>query len=69
MFFLYAELIILQIKADHIVVAVGLEPNVDLAETSGLEIDPEHGGFRVDSELRARTDLWVVSIVVDSSLI
>ncbi|XP_063615112.1 apoptosis-inducing factor 1, mitochondrial-like isoform X2 [Penaeus indicus] len=44
---------------DHIVVAVGLEPNVELSKTSGLEVDDIHGGFRVNAELEARTDLWV----------
>ena len=43
------------------VVAVGLEANVELAKTSGLEIDMEHGGFRADAELRTRSDIYVVS--------
>lgn len=38
---------------------MGIEANVDLARASGLEIDPLHGGVRVDAELRARTDVWV----------
>ena len=41
-------------------VAVGLEPNVELAAASGLEVDETIGGFRTDAELRARTDVWVV---------
>jgi programmed cell death 8 (apoptosis-inducing factor) len=48
------------VKCDHVVAAVGLEANIDLAKSSGLEIDTEHGGFRVDAELRARSDIWVV---------
>lgn len=40
--------------------AVGLEPNVDLALSSGLEVDEEHGGFLVNAELEARTNVWVV---------
>lgn len=47
------------IKTDHVVVAVGIEPNVELAKSSGLEIDSEFGGVRVDAELRARSDIWV----------
>ena len=47
--------------ADHVVVCVGLQPNVGLAKSSGLEIDQEQGGFRVNSELEARSDIWVVS--------
>lgn len=46
---------------DHVVVAVGIDPNVELAKTSSLEVDPQHGGYRADAELRARTDVWVVS--------
>lgn len=47
---------------DHIVVAVGSEPNVNIAETSGLEVDKTHGGFLVNAELEARNHLYVVSI-------
>ncbi|XP_069939367.1 apoptosis-inducing factor 1, mitochondrial isoform X1 [Cherax quadricarinatus] len=48
-----------EIVTDHVVVAVGLEPNVELAQSSGLEIDDTHGGFRVNAELEARSNLWV----------
>ncbi|XP_055636630.1 apoptosis-inducing factor 1, mitochondrial isoform X2 [Toxorhynchites rutilus septentrionalis] len=44
---------------DHAVVAVGSEPNTDLAKTSDLEVDPTLGGFVVDAELRARSHLYV----------
>ena len=50
----------LQVKVDYVVPAVGLEPNVDLAHTSDLEVDPDFGGFLVNAELEARTDVWVV---------
>ena len=43
------------------VVAVGLEANTQLAETARLETDPEWGGYRVNSELQACTDIWAVS--------
>ena len=43
------------------IVCVGIEPNTELAESAGLEIDPIQGGFRVNSELEARSDIWVVS--------
>ena len=42
--------------------AVGLEPNVELAKTGGLEIDSDFGGFRVNAELQARSNIWVVSM-------
>ena len=45
--------------ADHIVVAVGLEPNVQLATNSGFEIDPRLGGYVVNAELQARNSIWV----------
>lgn len=45
--------------ADHVVVAVGLEPNVELASNSGFEVDPKLGGFLVNAELQARNSVWV----------
>uniref|UniRef100_A0A2P2HWW7 Apoptosis-inducing factor 1, mitochondrial-like n=1 Tax=Hirondellea gigas TaxID=1518452 RepID=A0A2P2HWW7_9CRUS len=47
------------IETDHVVIAVGLSPNVELAATSGLELDEKQGGFRVNAELEARSNLWV----------
>ena len=47
------------IKADHVVVAVGIEANTDLAKSAGLEIDPNQGGFLVNAELQARHNVWV----------
>jgi len=48
-----------KVKTDHVVVAIGLEPNVELARNSNLETDDKHGGFRVNAELEARSNLWV----------
>ncbi|CAF4792200.1 unnamed protein product [Rotaria sp. Silwood1] len=45
--------------ADHVLVAVGIEPNTDLAKSAGLEIDPDQGGFLVNAELQARHNVWV----------
>lgn len=42
------------------IVAVGLEPNVELANVAGLEVDPILGGFHVNSELQAKSNIWVV---------
>uniref|UniRef100_A0A8C6VX23 Apoptosis-inducing factor 1, mitochondrial n=1 Tax=Nothobranchius furzeri TaxID=105023 RepID=A0A8C6VX23_NOTFU len=39
--------------------AVGLEPNVDLAKSAGLEVDSDFGGYRVNAELQARSNIWV----------
>ncbi|XP_015119109.1 apoptosis-inducing factor 1, mitochondrial [Diachasma alloeum] len=47
------------IEADQVVVAVGVTANTQLAEPSNLEIDPETGGFLVNAELEARSNLWV----------
>ncbi|XP_050077267.1 apoptosis-inducing factor 1, mitochondrial [Anopheles maculipalpis] len=44
---------------DRVIVAVGSEPNTDLAKTSGLEVDGKNGGFLVDAELRARSNVFV----------
>lgn len=51
-----------QVKADQVIVAVGVEPNTQLAEVSDLEVDKEEGGFVVNAELEARTNLYSVSI-------
>ena len=56
-----------QLQADHVVVAVGLEPNVDLAASAGLEIDDQFGGYRVNAELEARRDVWVVCLTTCAS--
>ncbi|XP_037070925.1 apoptosis-inducing factor 1, mitochondrial-like [Pollicipes pollicipes] len=48
-----------QLTADHVVVSVGLAPRTELAATSGLELDDTHGGYRVNAELEARSNLWV----------
>ncbi|KAK1787226.1 hypothetical protein P4O66_002701 [Electrophorus voltai] len=53
------------VKTDHVVAAVGLEPNVELARSAGLEVDSDFGGYRVNAELQARANIWVVG---DSSL-
>ncbi|XP_071395726.1 apoptosis-inducing factor 1, mitochondrial isoform X5 [Centroberyx affinis] len=47
------------VKTDHIVAAVGLEPSVDLAKSAGLEVDSDFGGYRVNAELQARSNIWV----------
>lgn len=47
------------INADHVVVAVGIEPNTELAKSAGLEVDPDQGGFLVNAELQARYNVWV----------
>lgn len=44
---------------DRVVVAVGAEPNTNLAKTSRLETDPKIGGFLVNAELEARSNIWV----------
>uniref|UniRef100_A0A6G1S6S0 Apoptosis-inducing factor 1, mitochondrial n=1 Tax=Aceria tosichella TaxID=561515 RepID=A0A6G1S6S0_9ACAR len=48
-----------ELKVDYIVCAVGLEPDVELAKSSGLEVDEKTGGYLVNSELEARTNVWV----------
>ena len=40
---------------------MGIEPNTQLAHSARLETDPEIGGFQVNSELQACTDVWAVS--------
>lgn len=47
-----------ELLVDHVVVAVGLEPNTQLAASGRLETDPNVGGFLVNSELQACSDVW-----------
>ncbi|VDK88034.1 unnamed protein product [Litomosoides sigmodontis] len=47
------------INTDHIILAIGIRANTDLANSCGLEIDPVNGGYVVDAELRARSNVWV----------
>lgn len=47
------------VETDHLVAAVGLEPSVELAKSAGLEVDSDFGGFRVNAELQARSNIWV----------
>lgn len=51
------------LSADEVVVAVGIEPSIELAKKARLEIDPVKGGILVNAELEARTDLWVAGDV------
>lgn len=51
------------ILCDHVVLAVGSEPNISLAKDSGLEVDTVNGGYLVNAELAARKNLYVVCIV------
>lgn len=46
------------VEADHIVLAVGLHPNIDMAEKAGLEIDEKRNGIVVNAELEARTNVF-----------
>lgn len=50
------------VVCDHVVVAIGSEPNTTLGIESGLEIENDHGGYLVNAELAARNHLYVVSI-------
>ena len=54
----------LQVLTDHIVVAVGLNIDTGLADSAGIEVDETHGGYRVNAELQARSNIWVVSFHV-----
>eukprot|EP01135_Chromosphaera_perkinsii_P000140 Nk52_evm36s32 gene=Nk52_evmTU36s32 len=51
------------VSADHVVVAVGIEPNTALAKKAGLEIDPHHGGILCNAELEARSGIYVAGDV------
>ncbi|CAH2264642.1 jg6250 [Pararge aegeria aegeria] len=44
---------------DYVLVAMGTQPREELAEQSFLELDSVNGGFLVNTELEARTHLYV----------
>ena len=48
-----------KVEADSVVVSTGLDINTEIAKNSNLEIDPHEGGILVNSELQARSNLWV----------
>lgn len=53
------------IIVDQAILAVGSEPNTQLAINAGLEVDLNLGGFVVNAELEARTNLFAVRIYFD----
>jgi programmed cell death 8 (apoptosis-inducing factor) len=53
----------IELTVDHVVVAVGLRPNTDLASSGQLEVDPHLGGFRVNAELQACSNVWAAGDV------
>jgi len=52
-----------EIEADHVVLAIGIEPNTKLAISAGLEIDTKNKGILVNSELQARSDIYAAGDV------
>lgn len=48
---------------DNVIQAVGSKPNIELAENAGLEIDSKFGGFVVNAELEARSNLYAAGDV------
>jgi len=53
-----------QMQADHVLLCIGIFPNTELAERSGLEIDPVNGGIMTNSELEARNNVFVAGDVL-----
>ena len=53
-----------QLTVDHVVVAVGLEPNTELADSSGLPVDSVNGGFITDSQMKICDDIYAVSTLL-----
>ncbi|TNN08053.1 Apoptosis-inducing factor 1 [Schistosoma japonicum] len=48
-----------EVDVDHVVFAIGIEPNTKLSIDASLEIDPNNGGFLVNAELEARQGVYV----------
>lgn len=53
-----------KISTDHLILAAGILPNVELAFKSGLEIDEIHGGIVTNAELEARRDVFAAGDVI-----
>lgn len=47
-----------KLTVDHVIIAIGVKPNSQLAKTSDLEIDPDYGGYLVNAEMEARSNLY-----------
>jgi programmed cell death 8 (apoptosis-inducing factor) len=52
------------LEADHVVVAVGIEPRVELARAAGLEIDEQRAGVIVNAELESRRDVFAAGDMI-----
>lgn len=52
------------LTVDHVVVAIGIEPRIDLAREAGLEIDEKRSGVVVNAELEARSDVYAAGDMV-----
>ncbi|KAA3672441.1 programmed cell death 8 (apoptosis-inducing factor) [Paragonimus westermani] len=48
-----------EVDVDHVVCAIGVEPNTNLAHSAGLELDLENGGFLVNAEFESRAGVFV----------
>ncbi|CAH8665138.1 unnamed protein product [Dicrocoelium dendriticum] len=47
-----------EVDVDHVVLALGIEPNTDLSDHAGLEVDHRNGGFLVNAEMEARAGIY-----------
>jgi programmed cell death 8 (apoptosis-inducing factor) len=52
------------LEADHVVVAVGIEPRVEVARAAGLEIDDQRAGVVVNAELESRRDVFAAGDMI-----
>ena len=46
------------VVCDHVIAAVGLEIPREFADKSGIEYDDRRGGYVVNSQLQARSNIW-----------
>lgn len=49
--------------ANKVVVAVGIQPRVELASKAGLEIDRDNGGIVVNHQMNCAADIWAAGDV------
>lgn len=52
------------VETDHVLVAIGIEPNVELASSAGLELDGERGGLVTNSQLHVCKGVYAAGDVI-----
>ncbi|KAI6645906.1 Programmed cell death 8/apoptosis inducing factor [Oopsacas minuta] len=52
-----------ELVVDKVVLAVGILPCTELAESGNFEVDTKYGGYKVNQEMQIRSDIWAAGDV------